>query len=79
MAGDPPDGSLAEVEFSIPSMVCDGCAEKIREALAAIPGVRAVKPKLWRRRVQVRYEPARVGETQIKDALDGGGYCAVQA
>lgn len=48
MARDARAGPLSEVEFSIPSMVCDGCAEKIRETLAAIPGVRAVKPKLWR-------------------------------
>ncbi len=70
---------LAEVGFSIPSMVCDGCAEKIRHALAAIPGIRSVKPKLWRKRVQVRYEPSKVQECQIKDALATAAYSAVEA
>jgi copper chaperone CopZ len=79
MAPDAPADPLSEVEFSIPSMVCDGCAEKIREALTGIPGVRAVKPKLWRKRVHVRYEPSRVGVTQIKEALDAAGYRAVRA
>jgi copper chaperone CopZ len=79
MARDASDRPLAEVELSIPAMVCDGCAEKIRAALTAIPGVQAVKPKLWRKRVHVRYEPTRVGETQIKDALDAAGYSAVKA
>lgn len=79
MARDAPTGSLSEVEFSIPSMVCDGCAEKIRAALTTIPGVKAIKPKLWRKRVHVRYEPSRVGDTQIKDALDAAGYPAVRA
>jgi copper chaperone CopZ len=79
MARDAPAGSLSEVDFSIPSMVCDGCAEKIRAALMAMPGVRAVKPRLWRKRVHVRYEPSRVGETEIKDAFDAAGYPAVKA
>ena len=79
MARDAPAGPISEVDFSIPSMVCDGCAEKIREALTAIPGVHAVKLRLWRKRVRVRYEPFRVEETQIKDALDAAGYRAVKA
>jgi len=79
MAADAPAGPLSEMDFSIPSMVCDGCVEKIREALSALPGVRAVKPRLWRKRVHVRYEPSSVGETEIKDALDAAGYRAVKA
>ena len=70
-------GPLAEVELSIPSMVCDGCAEKIRLALTAIPGVHGVKPKLWRKRVHVRYEASRLEASQIKTALAAAGYSAV--
>ena len=79
MARDAPAGPISGVDFSIPSMVCDGCAEKIRAALMAMPGVRTVKPRLWRKRVHVRYEPSRVGKTEIKDALDAAGYRAVKA
>lgn len=70
---------VAEIEFSVPSMVCDGCAENIDKALKAIPGVLQVKPKLWRKRVLVRYEPSKVVPMQIKDAIGGAGFSAVEA
>lgn len=59
-------------------MVCDGCAERISQALTAIPGVRAVKPRLRRKRVNVRYEASKVREPGIKDALAAAGYSAVK-
>lgn len=71
--------SLTEIELSVPGMVCDGCAEKIRTALEVVPGVRAVKPNAWRKRVAVRYEPAEVGMSQIKTALAAAGFEAVEA
>lgn len=69
---------ITEVDFSIPSMMCDGCAERIRGALTAIPGVREVKTKLWRKRVHIRYEPSRIGTEQIKHALGAAGFAAVE-
>ena len=44
MAQEPAGGELSEIEFSVPSMVCDGCADKVRRKLTALPGVEAVKP-----------------------------------
>ncbi|MBI4482952.1 MAG: HAD-IC family P-type ATPase, partial [Acidobacteria bacterium] len=72
-------GSLAEMEFLVPNMVCEGCAEKISAALTPIPGVQEVKAKVPRKRVRVRYEPAKVRERQLKDALDRAGFAAVEA
>ena len=69
-------GPCAEIEFSVPSMVCDGCADKIRSALTALPGVQSVKPRLWRKRVRVRFDPSAVQDTQIRKALDEAGYTA---
>ena len=71
-------GPFAEIELSIPSMVCDGCAGKIHQTLSAIPGVRAVKPKLQRKRVQVHYEPSKIQVSQIKDALGAAWFSAVE-
>jgi hypothetical protein len=48
-------------------------------ALMAIPGVQADKPKLWRRRVRVRYEPSKVEESQIKNAPGAAGFIAGEA
>jgi len=57
---EPEIGPLAEVEFLVPSMVCEGCAEKISQALRPLPGVQEVRPKVPQQHVYVRYEPSRV-------------------
>jgi copper chaperone len=69
----------AEVVLSVPSMMCEGCAEKIRGALMALPGVRAVTAKLWRKRVHVHYEPTRIDTKQLVDALGNAGFAATEA
>ena len=71
-------GDFPEVEFSVQSMVCDGSAEKIRRKLNALPGVEAVKPRLWRKRVRVRFDPSKVEDAQIRAALDAAGYRAAR-
>jgi heavy metal translocating P-type ATPase len=70
-------GPLAEVELLVPGMVCEGCAEKLRAALRPIAGVREVTPRVAQKRVRVRYEPAKVGEQQLKEALGQAGYNGV--
>jgi copper chaperone CopZ len=59
-------------------MVCDGCAEKIRKAVTALPGVHEVKVGLWRKRVRVRYEPALVEAAQLKEAVGAAGFTVVE-
>lgn len=67
-------GALAEIKLAVPGMVCNGCAEKVRNALTAVPGVRKVTPKLWHKHVEVRYEPATVQASQIRAALGAAGF-----
>ena len=67
-------GPLADWEFLIPNMVCEGCAERIAGALTSIPGVRDVKPKVPQKRIRVRYEPGQVREQQLRDALTKIGF-----
>lgn len=74
MAEKQTPGSLASVKFSVPGMVCDGCAERVRAVLTALPGVREVTPKLWRKHVEVRYEPSSVQNSQIRAALGAAGF-----
>ena len=57
MMHDARTGPFAEIEFSVPTMVCDACMENIGRMLTAIPDVQTVKPKLWQKRLRVRYEP----------------------
>ncbi len=72
-------GPLAELEFLIPNMVCEGCAEKIGSALSSLPGVREVKSKVPQKRVRVRYEPSRLRAQQLRQALEQAGFAAVEA
>lgn len=70
-------GPLAEVEFTVPKMVCEGCAEKISTVLRSVPGVREIKPKVAQKHVRIRYAPAKVGHEQLRNALSAAGYHAV--
>jgi P-type Cu+ transporter len=59
-------------------MVCEGCAEKISSTLSALPGVREVTPKVRQKHVYVRYEPQKVQEPQLKEAMDQSGFTAIE-
>ena len=72
------EGSLAELNLHIPNMVCEGCASKISSTLTALPGVRDVKPKVPQKNVSVRYEPAKVQEKGLKEAVEKAGFVAVE-
>jgi hypothetical protein len=47
------DGLLAEREFLIQNMVCEGCATKTRTALQVMPGVREVNSKVPQKHIYV--------------------------
>ena len=71
-------GPLAEVEFAVPNMVCEGCAAKISDALRSVSGVREVKPKVPQKHVVVHYEPEKVKERELREAVGRAGYTAVE-
>lgn len=73
------DAPLAEREFLIPNMVCQGCATKIQQSLEAVPGVREVKSKVPQKHVQVIYEPSKVEVTHLKDVITEAGFVALEA
>lgn len=66
--------SLTEVTLSVPGMLCDGCAETVRDLLMVVPGVRQARFSAWRKHVTVRFEPSRVGPAEIRSALANGGF-----
>ncbi|KAB2913233.1 MAG: heavy-metal-associated domain-containing protein [Hyphomicrobiaceae bacterium] len=70
--------AVAELDLAVPSMVCDGCAEAIRTALAKLPGVRDVKVSPWRRRVRLRYEAARIQQGEIRQAISNAGFAVAE-
>jgi Cu+-exporting ATPase len=70
---------VRDVDFRIPNMVCDGCAEKIDGVLLALPGVREVRPNVPQKCIRVRFEPTMVDLQQLKDAVTTAGFTAVEA
>lgn len=79
LAEPAPAERLAEAEFVVPSMHCEGCASKITTALSPIAGVKEVRAKVTQKRVYVRYEPSVLGEEDIKESLADSGFTAVDA
>jgi Cu+-exporting ATPase len=71
--------AVSEVAYRIPNMVCEGCAETITATLKQMPGVQEVKPKVFQKQVYVRYEPAKVNQKELQDAIDKAGFTAVEA
>lgn len=71
-------GPLAQIEFRIPDMVCEGCAGAITATLKGLPGVQEVKPKVARKQVYVSYEPAKVKQQQLKEAIGSSGFTAIE-
>jgi hypothetical protein len=58
-------------------MICEGCADKIRRSLAALPwrGDGEAGP-LAETRVWARFDLSKVEDTQIRDALEAAGCSA---
>ncbi len=77
---DQTEGSaVGEVEFRIPNLVCEGCAEKIDGVLRPMAGVREIRANVPQKRIHVRYEPTKVQPEQLKDAVNQAGFQAVDA
>ena len=74
----PEANTLAQVEFSVPNMVCEGCAGAISAKLGQLPGVQEVKPKVAQKQVYVQYQPGQVQQQQLVDALAESGFTAVE-
>ena len=72
-------GPLANAEFLIPNMVCEGCCEKIDLALKSLPGVREVRSNVAQKHIRVRYEPAKVDAARLKNAVVQAGFTAAEA
>ena len=60
--------ALEQATLGVANMVCDGCAERIRNALASLTGVRRAKVGLWLKQVRVSFDPSRLNKAAIIQA-----------
>ena len=70
----PSTHSLEQAILSVPNMVCEGCAEKIKREVASLPGIREVKVGIWRKRVRVSFDSSRVGKSEIIRTLQEANF-----
>jgi P-type Cu+ transporter len=70
--------ALTETRFKVSNMVCEGCAEKITNALTSMPGVKEVKPKVIQKLVQVNYYPQKVNQEDLRKVLEKEGFNAIE-
>lgn len=69
---------LTETRFKVSNMVCEGCAEKITNALTALPGVKDVNSKVMQKQVLVNYYPELIKQEELKKVLEKEGYNAIE-
>jgi copper chaperone CopZ len=60
--------------LTIPGMSCDACHATIEGALAALPGVTAVRVDLECKLVTVEHDGERARAVQLVEAVEGQGY-----
>jgi Cu+-exporting ATPase len=71
--------SIAQIEFKVPEMVCVGCAENITTTLGKLEGIKNIKPKVAQKHVVVEYNPTKIKQEQVKNALKNIGYTAIES
>ena len=66
-------GTSESIRLTVPEMDCTSCAETVTGALSR-DGVVNVQPSAATGRVTVEYDPERVSEAEIVDAIERAGY-----
>lgn len=69
-----PQQPLSRVELPLSGSPSNGRAPRLELALRALPGVGEVKANLAGQRIEVEYEPGKVGVAQIVQAVKSAGY-----
>jgi len=65
---------METVTYTAPDISCEHCQRAIEGAVGALPGVGAVRVEIPTKRVEVRFDPARIDTAAIEAALDEEGY-----
>ena len=63
-----------EMTISVKGMSCGGCEKAIERALMACDGVLEVKASYQAAQVQIRFDPKRIGEARLRQAITDVGY-----
>ncbi|KAA0679530.1 heavy-metal-associated domain-containing protein [Roseomonas genomospecies 6] len=75
-SGRTPSRRIPMLQFTVPGMTCGGCANAIRKALVAVPGIKGIQADPPNRRLAVKGD---VGADLIIRTLADAGYDAAPA
>ncbi|QTE35824.1 heavy metal translocating P-type ATPase [Mucilaginibacter gossypii] len=70
--------AISFIEYKIPNMVCEGCAESITNSLKQLPGILRIKPKVMQKQVLIEFKPDQVKQEQVKEAIKKAGFTAIE-
>ena len=62
------------IALAVSGMHCDDCAEKVRKAIAALPGVKQVLVDLDRQEALVVVDAGKFDERAVQNAVRQAGY-----
>lgn len=66
--------SVKDIQLGVSGMTCATCAARVEHALKKVDGVTEVSVNLATERASVRYQPDKIGPSQLKDAICRVGY-----
>lgn len=64
------------LSIEVRGMGCEGCVNKVTNALQSIKGVNSVEVSLEKERANVRFEAEKVDEAKIRKAITRAGFLA---
>ena len=65
---------MRTVLLKVPTIKCEGCVGKIRDALSKQHGVQNVEGDPDRKEVTVAFDPDQLGEAEIRSAVADAGF-----
>ncbi|MCU0684298.1 MAG: heavy-metal-associated domain-containing protein [Polyangiaceae bacterium] len=70
---------MQDATFTIGKIRCEGCLETLRKAALSLPGVETFEGDAAAKRVRLRFDPARVGEPDLRRAFAAAGFAVDEA
>ncbi len=65
---------MMHIEWKVDGMTCDGCSGRLNRVLRAADGIAAAEADHAAGRVVVDYDPGRIDEARIREAIIGAGF-----
>jgi copper chaperone CopZ len=60
--------------IKVSGMTCQGCVKSVTRVLSAVPGVESVQVSLERGEAALRFDPAKAGEAELRQAVEEAGF-----